>query len=738
MAISDNLIIKDYKKKMGRILKSYKSELPPSVIDNILENSINKRFKDAKVCIHNNYVNGKTDMLLSQVANYIMDKQPIVTSYGVLFSRHGSVPNPFGQALEEFMQDRKVLKKEMFKYPKGSEMFEKYNLLQNLAKIDVNGIYGLIGLYISILYNSSLAPSITAMGRSLISSAIMCFEMFLANNVLFGSLDEILVFIDNVRIEADKWKFNDYDILDKDKHISVEECFYKIMSTSGYKYIPTNDDMSIVWDILKKCSPIELNRLYYKNNLYSFMDNSICRELMVSILSNLNSPYLEPLNPPKNIIPQLDRLKDLLLEYVFYNHQIIDRMDRNKNMIKKVSVISDTDSSFVSMDAWYNYNLSYLKNYDFRIMHQSIDVVKYIEEIEKNNGYYLNPDGATIAVTFAKKDEFGDFDPKIFNAIEFIDDEIDYDFYNDEVISFKKSIDCVTFLPQDNVKFSIINIMAYILNDVINQYMLNFTKNSNSYDDSKKCYIVMKNEFYMMRALLTEVKKHYAALQNIQEGIYLGKDGVLDVKGIDCMAKSSTPLETRTRLKKILLEDILKADKIDQMKVIKDLAIAEKDILKSLMNGSKSYYKPLTVKSINHYDAPLSNQGIVSSIVWNHIKDDKYPSLDLNDRNAVDIMKVNINQSSIEKIKDKYNEQYNKLYRLLTDGPDDKNLSKIFASTISSVAIPKDTNVPEWLLELIDYNSIISDNLSGFPLSSIGVSKMDNKPGISYTNIIKL
>ena len=306
----------------------------------------------------------------------------------------------------------------------------------------INGL----GLYVSILYNLHVAPSITSQGRSLISSAICCFEMFLSNNVKFSSLNDIVTFIDNVRLDMKDCKYNDYEILDMDKHIDITQCFEKLIMTCGYKYIPDTDDLDIVWKILQDCTPIEINRLFYKNNLYAFMENSICTNLMRDIVTGLKVPYMEPKKPPKEIKSQLDQLKDLLLEYVFYNHQIMDRMDRNKNMIKNVSVISDTDSSFVSLDAWYHYNLNKLMGIDMPILHQTIDLVQFLND-EKLD---IDPTGLDKPVTFYSTDEYGDAkDPHIYDAVTFEDPDLDYDFYNEEIIEVKRAIDPCKIIPQD-------------------------------------------------------------------------------------------------------------------------------------------------------------------------------------------------------------------------------------------------------------------------------------------------
>ena len=120
-------------------------------------------------------------------------------------------------------------------------------------------------MYLSIYYNLHVAASVTAQGRHLTSNAGMCFEMFLTNNVKFASLDEVLTFIDNVNEEQNEWKFNDEDILDR--NITVDECFLKLAYTCGFEWIPEEEDLNIIWDILNKLPQKVINRLYYKNNL---------------------------------------------------------------------------------------------------------------------------------------------------------------------------------------------------------------------------------------------------------------------------------------------------------------------------------------------------------------------------------------------------------------------------------------------------------------------------------------
>ena len=598
------------------------------------------------------------------------------------------------------------------------------------------------------MFDINVAPAVTSTGRSLISSAILCFEGFLGNNVKFSSLNDILIFIDNIRLEYSSWKYDDNIILDSQGQITLEECFNKVMMNCGYKYVPTYEDMNMVYHILQNCNWIELNRIFYKNNLYCFMDLPIARNLMIQIITTMKIPYIEPAKPPKEIIEPLNYLRDLLVEYVFYNHQWMDRMDRNKNMIKNISIVSDTDSSFVTLDAWYHYNMEYLKDYDCPIIHQKLDLFMKLEKEKKSKDYYwkdketpdwYNPIDKVAGIEKLEVDEFGDIvDTSKLEGLIFLDNEKDYDFYNQEIIEKKRLINALEIIPQDNMKFALINIMCYILSTIINLYMIDFTKQSGSYRGDEFCRINMKNEFYMSRIMLTAVKKNYASLQILQEGNYLG-NGVLDCKGIPCLTKSSTSKDTQKALRKILLEDII-TGKVDQLKLIKDIAILEKTIYTDLKSGSKKYYKPAIIKSMDTYEDPLRIQGVKAAIAWNYVRTG-LPGFDLNDRNPLDIIKINIDKNNVIKIRDQYPDQYNKFCDILDPHTNSIaegiKLSNIFKGKLENIAVPKDTPIPEWLIPFIDYDSIILDNLSNFPVESVGLGSFGTKK-TNYSNVVKL
>ena len=700
----DGATIQKYKDTAKRILRMSFPNMRESDFDEAIDYSINKRYQEHPAQVVNNYKNQTINLTLLEVADYIFSREPILTGYGVMFKKHGTVPNPLAKVIQSFLDNRDKDKKMMFTFEKGSEDYEHWNLIQALDKIDANGVFGILTMCASLVYNIHVGASILAQSRSQISELSMLFEMFLANNVKFGSLDEIVVYIDNIVQERSQRKFNDRDVLDAD--VPLHQVFGHLIMMCGWLWIPDEEDMQIIWDILQNLPQDDLNRIYYKNNLYEFVSNTSMKNALYQIMHELNEPYLNPMKPPKEIEPELDLYRDLILEYVYYSYMIPDRVDRNANMIKSVIMISDTDSCIISLDAWYRYGLSIVGDERLKISKIVVDPFKKIDDNDKddNTGAWIKP-------------------------FEEFEQEYDYDFYNDEVIEKEHWVNPTVFLPQDNVRYSLINIMCYVLDRVVNDHMVKFTKANFSFAEGKKCKIIAKNEFLFRRALLSDGKKNYASYQEIQEGNFIPEDEALDVKGLQALTKSSSPDSTKDALKKILLEDILTADNIDQLKIIKDLAIVEHKIVDSITSGSKEYYKPVNIKSMASYDEPMRQQGIKASVVWNELRTGDLDIIDLDARNHIEVAKIDLDNNTVERLRG-YPEVYEKAKALL-ERPEFKKDGRIKA-----IAIPTTEKVPDWVIEVVNVNELVSDNIKGFPLESVCIDRF-NKP-VTLSNIVQL
>lgn len=355
-----------------------------------------------------------------------------------------------------------------------------------------------------------------------------------------------------------------------------------------------------------------------------------------------------------------------------------------------------TDSAIISLDGWYRYVLRFCDGIPMTIKNQVCEVDKVID----GESEYAKVSTETIT---------------------------DYDFINDEIVENDRLIDPMIITTQDGLKFSIINLISYMIGIFVNDYMNRYCTNSNS-ESNGDCMITMKNEFLFARVLTTDAKKHYASKMQLQEGNQIAQDGEhdLDVKGMEAFVKSSMAEETRTRLKKILYEDILNCEYIDQVKVLKDIAMIEKEIHDSILAGDKKFFKPAKVKSQSAYEDPMRIQGIKASCAYNALHEHGTEALDMTIRNSIDIVKVEMTPRNIDIIKESHPEVYEKAMALFR--------TKEFENGIDAMAIPINEPVPEWVKPFIRFGEIINDNVSKFPLESIGLFR--GNPNNNSTNMI--
>ena len=689
-------IIERYCRTMYEIVSRVAPRLEPFEIIEGIQYSIAKRYKEIPVKVHNNFKNRTAEMSLLELTNQLLQDNAILTTQGVLFAKYGSVHNPFYNFVQYLLDKRDAAKKKMKTFDKGTEEYNKYNLMQLNYKVACNALYGCCGNWSSVFYNLYLCTAVTGQGRGCISASITMFESFLANNVKLGSLTEVLQFIENVASDIYNpflHKFNDWDVLDKD--ISIEECFLKVMRQCGYKsWVPTDMERDIIWMTICNLDQRTINALYYVNNLYEFCANSRVNALIMKILVNLEEPFMNPNEPPENIQIDLDVLYDMMKQYVYYRHLYIDKLERVYTMKRDITLLTDTDSCVVCLDEWYRYVLKFTIGVPMKI--------KYTKE-------QMHAAADKVILEYQKTEATSELD-----------------FYNQKLVDKKRLQYPAVIIEEDNLRFSIINIISYIVSQLILDYMDLFSDNYNASAPGRKRMLIMKNEFLFKSMLITPGKKNYATLQLLQEGRIIPDDKQIDIKGLPLM-KVGMPKSTSEQLQNLLEFDVLRKSFVDQVDLIRKFAVLEKKIYNSIAAKDKEYHKPARIKSINSYDMPMRIQGVKAAYAYNQIKSQEEEGVKLEERSTVLVIKTNITNKNVDMIVNTFPEHFLRMQKLLKE--------EDFKGKITAIAIPTNIAIPDWIVPFIDYTSIIHDNLRNFPLEELGISKIDSKD-ITHTNMI--
>ena len=324
----------------------------------------------------------------------------------------------------------------------------------------------------------------------------MQFEMFLNDNEQFGSVSEVLQFIDNICEEKNTRKYNDHEVLDNFYSITEADVFYKLVKNCTWRWIPDESELEIIWRVVSNLDQENLNRVWYKNNLYEFCENTKVFDRVRTILKKLKRPLFNSLDIPKEIAEDIAEFGDILFEYVYYRHMIIDRVDKCDNQCKSVVMVLDTDSNIVYLDAWYRFVLSKVEGEDFNIAKYEVPYAFFDQpkDMQDEEWDRLNSRWKDDGVT--KSD--------VMSPIRFLEgSNLDYNFETDEIVEMDHFNRPDIININDNMRYSIMNILAYVLDRVVNDYMSETCRNHNSVykdpndptKDYRTCRIIAKNEF---------------------------------------------------------------------------------------------------------------------------------------------------------------------------------------------------------------------------------------------------
>lgn len=723
----DSKFLNKYTKSMTDIMLQINPNWDKKEVKSIILNMIKEQGKNPRVTLDNNYTGESRDTTLLSVLDWALDRKPILCGNATFYKNQHEAINPIAKMLEDFLSQRKQYKKIMFAIENSlSAQYKDLDRSQNNEKINCNSYYGASGAPSSAFYSTWSGPATTHSAQEVISTAENLFEGFIADNYCFINLNECIEWIKNILKNFRKDYDNDFDnwIQLRTLAETKDRLLNKILTINEL-------DDTILTQYLAGLSDEELTILYYKNNIIEFIhEHGEIQNIIINIfecVENLdyvkksddewlvNVPeeyrcdfigkswkdwnkfvniqyFMNPNDPPESIQNSLSLLSKYLKKYIYCRYLSFDRIYRLKNFKRKVVTVIDTDSNILSLDTIINYIMD--------------NVIK--------------------GMTFGR--------------------------------SYRNNI------------FICINMLAFVLSDVVEDILLTFGEYSNIPEEFRPIYN-MKNEFAFLKLIIGKTKKRYISKIVLREGNLMDPPKY-DIKGFD-FKKATTSEDAEEFYMGLIRKYIIDSDDIELRDILRSLRKFKQDISDSIHSGDKRFLPNASAKEFAAYKNPASQPQVRGVLAWNILNPDnmielpaKVSMLKLNIFDENDILPLKdtepeIYNTIIDKIfndttgvfvqqkrepgveyvspnnKDKtwtklipkkYRSKYNKMsiedgireWNEFVDNYDYDSPEAIKEQTILKcvgmqvIAIPSNSNIPEWLQPYIDYSTIINNIIAPF------------------------
>ena len=754
----DNKFLKKYKKEMLKIMSDLYPDINDDKLDDIIKETIINRVENPNVELDNNFTGEHRETTVLSVLDWMVDRKPIISGNATFYMNQHEAINPTAKMLENFLSQRKAYKKQMFKVgDPNSPKYKDLDRRQANEKINVNSYYGASGAPSSAFYSLYSGPATTSTAQAVISTAETTFESFIADNYLYLNLTELIEWCESVMKDFNK---DDYFV---DSFIS-DKSIYEVAERMEDKIIDKNDnDMEILLKYLEKYNRDQLSVLYYKNNLIKFIDDhDYVKHVIYSIFDSVENLKYADKNDSKwfdKCVPQT------------YFEEFLDKTPEEWNKFVNTRYFMDPNDVPSTIEDQLHQLSDLLMKYVYS-PYLSVDRIYRLKNFKRRVVTVIDTDSNILSL-----------DPFIHFILENVLDENNFG------------------RQKSNNEFIAVNMITYVLTQVIEDALLNYGKASNIPEEYRPIFN-MKNEFFFRKLVIGKTKKRYISKIVLREGNLMNPPKK-DVKGFDF--KKATCSEYSEKfymglITKYIIEN--DSDIIDVVGILRELNNFRNNIKQSIMNGERTYLPNANAKDFAAYKNPESQQVVAAVKAWNYIN----PTKEIELPNKVSLLKLNIfDIDDISDMKNTYPDIYNRIdekifhdtegifvtkkeekpitilneklrkkewwteiptkyrskYKKLgfdawndfatdymnSDEYEDVLKFEMKSKGLQVLAIPNNESIPEWAKPYIDYNVMIDNILSPFiPVLEIFKSKQliegKTRKGVdrsasSITNIIK-